>query len=244
MHQRDRGPVQRVGQVGEERLELQRRQHPLVDDRPARQARQVQAELVVGPLAQAVRLAVKRQVRLPRQPGHDQLDKLRQHGTGLVPAMSPVVRHVAPAEDGQALGRGDPRHLGLHDSPVLASRQERQPRRIAPGRRKIKFTPGTEQLIRHLGQDAGAVAGLRIGALGPAVIQVAQHGQRTGDRVVTALAGQVSDKADATGVVLVLAVVQASAQRSGTGSQYLAAGRQMPSRALLSSRPPPSPMER
>ena len=108
VHQRDGRPVPRIGQVREERLELQRGEHALVDDRRAGQAGQVQAGLVLGSLAQAVRLPVQRQPGLPGQPGHDQLDKLGQHLGGPVPAKIGVVRHVAPAEHRQPFVRGKP----------------------------------------------------------------------------------------------------------------------------------------
>ncbi len=134
--------VQRVGQVGKERLQLERRQHALVDDRPAGQAGQVQAELVVGPLAQAVRLAVERQAGLPRAGRPRPAGQARGAPRAPRSRRSRVVRDIAPAEHGQALGGGDPRHARLRDSPAWARRQEREPGRIVPGRQEDQIHNG------------------------------------------------------------------------------------------------------
>ena len=65
VHQGQGGGVRRVGQVGVERQQLQRREHPLVDDRRGRQAGRVQAGLVLHPLAQAERPPVQGQPGVP-----------------------------------------------------------------------------------------------------------------------------------------------------------------------------------
>ena len=146
----------------------------------------------------------------PCEPRHDQLDEPRQHRTCPVPAEIPIVRHVAPAEDRQPFRCRNPLHgRRLRRCVSRIDGQERQPGRVAPGRRKIKFTAGAQQRIWHLGEDAGAVARIRIGALGASVVEIAQHRQGIGNRLVAALASEVSHEADAAGVVLVTAVVEA-----------------------------------
>ena len=61
---------------------------------------------------------------------------------------------------------------------------------------------GREELVRHLRQDAGAVAGQRIAAAGAAVRQIDQDLQARADDLMALLAAHVDDEADAAGVVL------------------------------------------
>src|SRR5262249_46650492 len=67
---------------------------------------------------------------------------------------------------------------------------------------------GAEQGVRHLGEDAGPVPGAGVAALGAAVVEVPQHGERLRHGVLGPAPGQVGDEADAAGVVLELAVVE------------------------------------
>ena len=62
--------------------------------------------------------------------------------------------------------------------------------------------------VRHLHEDAGAVAGRRLAAAGAAVQQVDQDLQSLLDDRVRAAALDVDDEADAAGIVLVRGVVQ------------------------------------
>src|SRR3972149_1204506 len=66
-----------------------------------------------------------------------------------------------------------------------------------------------EELVRHLDEKAGAVAGARVGATGAAVAEVDEHLQPLGDDLVRALAADVGDEADAAGIVLLRGVVEA-----------------------------------
>jgi hypothetical protein len=201
--------VPRVGQVGIEPLKLERGQHALVDDRGRRQADEVGARLVLGPLAQAEGPPVEGQAALATARGDEQVGQVRQHVARAGTAVGQVVGHVAPAQDRQAFQRGDPLGRG-HGRGALrrVTRQEHHPGRVAAGLRQAERAFGAKQLIRDLRQDAGPVAGVGIAALGAAVIQVPQYGQRLGHDLVTAASGQVRDKAHATGVVLVAAVVK------------------------------------
>ena len=60
-----------------------------------------------------------------------------------------------------------------------------------------------QEPIRHLDQDAGAVAGVGLAAAGAAVLQVDQDLQAALDDAVRRAALDVDDEADAAGVVLV-----------------------------------------
>ena len=59
-----------------------------------------------------------------------------------------------------------------------------------------------EELVRDLHQDAGAVAGARIGADRAAVLEVAQDGERVLDQLVRLAALDVGDEADAAGILV------------------------------------------
>jgi hypothetical protein len=61
--------------------------------------------------------------------------------------------------------------------------------------------------VGDLGDDAGAVAGILLGAGGAAVLEVVQELDALGHDVVRLLPLEVDDKADAARVMLVGAVV-------------------------------------
>ena len=66
-----------------------------------------------------------------------------------------------------------------------------------------------KERVRHLDQDAGAVAGVDLAAARTAMQQVDEHLERLPDDGVRAHAFDVDDEADATGVVLVARIVEA-----------------------------------
>ena len=66
MDQGELGGEALVGQVGEERLELAGGEHALVDEGAARQRREVDLDLALGPLAQAEGEAVEVDAPWPR----------------------------------------------------------------------------------------------------------------------------------------------------------------------------------
>jgi hypothetical protein len=67
----------------------------------------------------------------------------------------------------------------------------------------------TEEGVRHLDQDAGAVAGVLLATAGAAMHEVAQHGQRLRHDLVRAAALHVHHEADAAGVVLGGRIIEA-----------------------------------
>ena len=70
-----------------------------------------------------------------------------------------------------------------------------------------------QEAVRDLHQDAGAVARVDLGARGAAVGQALQDGEAAVDDVVVGTAVEIGHHADATGVVLVCRVVEASGHR-------------------------------
>ena len=87
---------------------------------------------------------------------------------------------------------------------------------VLAGLRKLdvaRLAFATEERIRQLNQDAGAVARQRIAAAGAAMHEVQKDIDSLFDDVVRRSAGDVGDEADATGVVLVARVVESSTLR-------------------------------
>ena len=107
----------------------------------------------------------------------------------------------------------------------LVVRQEHQPGAVrALGGQRDPQPVGllAEETIRHLDQDAGAVAGVGFAAAGAAMLQVDEHLQRVADDGVRAAALGVHDEADAAGVVLMTRVVEAvSGGWLGVGTAFM-----------------------
>ena len=74
-----------------------------------------------------------------------------------------------------------------------------------------------QEAVRHLHEDAGAVAGRGFAAAGAAVQQVHQDPQPLLDNRVRAAALDVDDEADAAGIVLVDGIVQTDAPGASFG---------------------------
>ena len=123
-----------------------------------------------------------------------------------------VGRHVTPAEQPLTLLGDDALEERL-DQLALGRvvRQEDQAgavmRRRAAARSRAACD--AEEHVRHLDQDAGAVAGVGLAAAGAAVLEIDEQLEALARRSRATLALQVDDEADAAGVLLVLRVVQA-----------------------------------
>jgi hypothetical protein len=77
-----------------------------------------------------------------------------------------------------------------------------------------------EEPVGELEEDPGAVAGLRVGAGGAAVLEVREGAQRAADRLVRGAGVEAGDEGDAARVVLVGRVVEplSRASRRGAGA--------------------------
>ena len=208
VHQRQRRAVPRVGQVRVEGPELRRGQHALVDDGPGGQAGEVHPGLVLCPLAQAERHPLEFHAALAQGARDEQLEHVGQHGPRAVAAGGDVERDLAPAEDGQPFGGGQPGQGGSDQVPFGG--EEGHAGRVGAGLGQLEVARGAEELVGDLGQDPGPVPGSRVAALGTPVLKVAQHPQGSGHYLMTAAAGQVRDETDAARVVLEPGVVKAS----------------------------------
>ena len=100
-------------------------------------------------------------------------------------------------------------------------RQEHDAGAIIAGGRQAERHDGAVERIRHLDEDAGAVAVVGIRADRTTVRQVAEYLQAAADDVVAALALNVGEEADATVVVFVLRIVQALRRGEATGIKII-----------------------
>jgi len=202
------GRVALVGQIGEERPDLRRRQHALVHDGARRQRGEVDREAVLGPLAQAEGHPVEGQAGLACLPRHENLGQVRQRLAGARAAGGLVDRHVAPAEDGQPLV---PRQLGDPGAGVRplgrVGRQEDEAAGVAAGLGEAEPDDFAEERVRQLGQDAGAVAGVRVRSRRSPVLKIAQDAQRARYDVMAASGGEIGDETHTAGVMFETAVV-------------------------------------
>ena len=229
VHQRERRLEVRIRQIGEHRDDLIGNQHPLVDERLRRQARDVEGarvgtrrrqaiDRVLDALADDVQLALEARQRvgigrIERGPAADEhLFEPRLGGHGRR-AQQPIVgRHVPPAEQVLAFLADDPfEHAADLFAGRLRMREEDEAGAVAARRRQRDAERRghlAQEAVRHLHEDAGAVAGCRLAAARAAVQQVDQDAQPLLDDRVRPAALDVDDEADAAGVVLVAGVVQ------------------------------------
>ncbi len=203
-----------VDQVGIEVVELVGGEHALVGDGARAQRREVDVGLVLGALAQDVGEA------LQRHPDHrsvgrpdEELAERRHHADRGGAERRGVGGHVAPAQDGEALLGGDllDATAGLGDLVLVAGKEGRADG-VRVRLRQLEAGLAahlTEEQVRDTQQDPCAVAGVRLGAGGAAVLEVAQRRDRLGHDVVAGLAGQGGHEGDSTGIVLVETVVEA-----------------------------------
>ncbi len=164
---------------------------------------------MLNALAQAEGEAVEDQAAFGRRARQEQLREVRQHLTCAGTARGGVHRDVAPAEDGQPLVGGELGHLGAGTpSFCLIERQEGEAGGVAA--HLGQFEPGyrAEERVGKLGEDAGAVAGIRVGARRAAVLKVAENAQGAGHDTVAAPGPQVRHQAHSAGVVLEPAIVE------------------------------------
>ena len=144
------------------------------------------------------------------------------HGLGRLDGLAErgvVARNVAPAEQRHALAL-DVLGVDVADDlpPVRVARHEQVADGVFAGLRQLEAERVGllgEKCVRDLHQDAGAVAGARVGADRAAVLEIAQDGERVFDQLVRLAALDVGDEADAAGILLQRRVVEALRRRQG-----------------------------
>ena len=95
---------------------------------------------------------------------------------------------------------------------AVVVRQEQRADGVLARRRQREAELGRllgEEFVRHLHQNAGAVAGARIGADRAAVLEIDQDRQRVFDDLVRLAALDVGNKSDAAGILFQRRIKQA-----------------------------------
>ena len=91
------------------------------------------------------------------------------------------------------------------------------PTAYSPGSRQLKPISARlalEEGVRDLHQDAGAVAGARIGADRAAMLEIAEDAERVGDDLMRLAALDVGDEADAAGILFQAGIVKPLGRRA------------------------------
>ena len=146
---------------------------------------------------------------MPGGAGDEHLAERRHGVAGQCAERRLVGGHVAPAQHLEALGLGDLLDGFARRGGVLGRlRQERDAGGVAARLGQVELDDGAQELVGDLQQDACAVAGVRFGALGTAVLQVDQGRDGLVDDVAAAAAVHVRDHGNATRVMLERGVVQ------------------------------------
>ncbi len=203
-----------VAEIRVELLQLRRGQHALVDDGAARQRREVDAlNLVLDPLAKDVDEPFERQ---PGQAGvaigagDEHLAEGRLHGQSPGSEHRVVGWHVAPSDDGEALGVADlgderRRRAGLG----RLRGEEGDARRVAAVGRQVELDNLAEEPVGDLHEDPGAVARVDLGAGRAPVLEVAERAEPELDDLVALAALDIDHERHTAGIVLESGVVEA-----------------------------------
>ena len=206
----------RIHDVREEVRDLRRDQHADVGDRAARQARHVEEVACAGLLADLLLDEAPDHVELALEgvgilglaaPGGDEdLADARQARAGEATDRGRLVGDVAPAEQCLPFALDDALEAGfLLRGGRRILREEHHADRVAFALGQLDAACralATQQRVRDLDEQAGAVAGLGIAAAGTAMTEIHEDLDASLHHVVGGLAGDVRDEADAAGVVL------------------------------------------
>ena len=235
VHEGQRRLHGRVVEVGEEAAHLRGHEHALVHDGAAGHGAHVEdlalegGVLVGGALDGA---AGHVELALEVLAGCDVVratqERLQDGGHAGLGGVAQVVRvdgHAAPeherhAAGGAALlehadGRGDAVRVadavGLARL-VVVREEEHGHAVVALVGQEVALLLGllAEEAVRHLEEHAGAVAGVALEALAPAMLEVDEHGERVVECLVAANALELRDGADAAGVMVVAGAIEAA----------------------------------
>ena len=208
-----------VGQVGVVVEELRRQEHPLVDNRLARQRgdvegvgrdAQVDPRPPLGPLAAAEQPPFEL-LAAETLAAHEDLADDRFGTAGDVAQGAVVAGHVAPAEHFQAFafqGLGQDLFARAADGGVAGQEEDAGAVMSGGGQFELQAIGlGGEELVRDLHEDSRPVARRFVGPRGPAVLQVQENLLGIIDDFVAFRARNIHHGADTAGVVLELGIV-------------------------------------
>ena len=156
--------------------------------------------------------------------GHEAVPEAGHDGARGRPDHRVVDRHAAPADDAQALPRrnvvDDPAHLVGAGG---VGRKEREADAVGASGRQLEVGHLAQEGVGDLDEDAGAVAGVDLGAGCASMVEVAEGAERGIDDVPALRARYVNNKSDAAGIVLEAGVIQAAGVGQGA-ERYPARG--------------------
>ncbi len=222
MHERDRGLGRSIGQIRIEAAHLRRDKHALVDDRAAAHRADIEdlarkRALSVGLLLDDAAADIERTLeRLATLhvlgTAQECLDDCRHACPGGLAEVVGIRRNRAPEEQRNALLGAAILEYALCDSEALfiLREEEHSDTVVALIRQKVAIALclAAEEAVRHLEQDAGAVAGIVLEALAATVLEVHKDAQGVVDHLVGTLALQMGKRADAAGIMLELGTVE------------------------------------
>ena len=211
-----------IGEVGIEFRDLRRGQHAFEDNGAGGKARDVEeaaagstgvADFVEKPVADNVELSLESELVFDRRVAADKSHTdFRFLGFGGLTEGRVVGRHGAPAEELLPFGTDDLLEALLDFlAELLVGRQENHGHAVVTRRREgdvFLFGHGFEEFVRHLDQDAGAIARVFLEPAGSAVLEIDQNLQPLLDDFVRLHALHVGDEAHAARFVLELRVVE------------------------------------
>jgi len=229
MHNGIRAHEKLVFQVGVELGELRPREQPLVDERAARQAGDV--ELAGVPFDRGGGLLFREspyRIKFPLErlpvvfpPGQEKLADLRARGGGEIPQDGGVDGNLAPAEDRAAFPFRYPLHrFGAFCRERRVGGEEDGPDGVLPGRGEVEPFAGAdlaEKDVRDADHDAGAVAGGLVASQRTPVLEVDEHLDPLPYDEVQRHPVDPRDEAHAAAVVVVRRVVQPRRLRDARG---------------------------
>ena len=222
VHQRQRGNESRVLQIEEIFPELLDEHHALIDDCARRERNGIMLAAQGPERVNLVRRGLAREVETPLEIGvvldaraasDEDLSVERLDLAHGVAKIAGIDRQVAPAQHRQPLGLD----RGFNESERLGAgfevaRQKKLADRVFSGLRQNDaqfFGLLREKFVRNLDKNAAAVAKLRIGADGAAMIQIEQDLKAHLDDVVAGRVMQIGDEADAAGIMFLGGIVKA-----------------------------------
>ncbi len=213
VHHRDPALEPLVGEVREEPSQLLGRQHPLVDDRPCRQRREVDARAcVLHALAHDKALALEgvANQRGPARGGEEDLREPRGDGPGSLAGGGEVDRHLAPSQDDETFLAGESRNeIGGPLSCSRLARKKRHPSAVAPRRREIEACNLRIEPMRQLYQRTRPVTGAGVSPERAPVSEVLERSEPERHDAVAGRALQVHNERDPARIVLERGVVAA-----------------------------------
>ena len=213
-----------IGEIGVERLELERRDHAFVHQRAGREGGEVDLQIALGSLTQTEGLSIDLDatdgLAVGSRPdaADEELFERGHRRSGQFADLIGPNRNAPPSQNREVFLGRDRLHRALDlSSQRVVGGKERDSDRVSPHFREIELGDRLQKVVGDLGDDARAITGAGIRSDRPAVLEVAQCVEREVDDVVSGRTPQGSDHRETTGVPLEIGVVETC--RLGGGAE-------------------------